>query len=51
MHSDSQHPSRCPLQFPRGLGQRQRLDDYIAHINANHGDAERSEGLVMSDDP
>ena len=36
---------------PRGFGQRQRLDACITHINANHGDAERSEGLVMSDDP
>ena len=36
---------------PRGLGQRQRLDACITHINANHGDAERSERHVMSDDP
>ena len=51
MHSDPRHPSRCPLQFPRGLGQRQRLDPFIPHIYANHGDTERSEGHVMSDDP
>ena len=41
----------APCNSPRGLGQHQRLDACIAHINSNHGDAERSEGLVMSDDP
>ncbi len=41
----------APCNAPRELGQRQRLDACITHINANHGDAERSERHVMSDDP